>query len=365
MPDGESRRIDRKILRFIDEHRMTEASDAAFQALALEIFEYQFRRNTYYRKFCLLEKKDPCAVKNWKEIPAMPALAFKELVLTSFPARTRVRVFRTSGMTREIKGAHFFDTLRLYEASILPSFERYLLPDLPAGALMTGGADLSYYFLISPSKEAPHSSLSYMMEVVNRHFASGRGKYYVKKGAPLFDKLASDLKKEKKQIFLLATAFALKGFLDFLAARKIKLRLTPGSRIMETGGMKGRTKEISKNALYAQCAGRLGVPRTRCVSEYGMTELSSQMYSVAMRPFSGPAWLRTLVIDPRTGKEAKKSAVGLLRHLDLANRGSVMAVQTEDLGRVAGCGLELLGRAKGSSLRGCSLSYEEFIRRGV
>ena len=354
--DRESLTLDAQILRFIEKHRKTKAPDADFQALALKVFQYQFRRNLYYQKFCALEKKSPQNVNNWKDVPAMPALAFKELVLTSFAPRARVRVFHSSGTTREIKAAHFFDTLRLYERSLLPVFEKNLLP---------GGGKYSFYFLMPPAKEAPHSSLSYMMDAVNRRFARGRGKFYVKKDVPQFARLMADLKKEKGKAMVLSTAFALKGFLDFLAAKKTRFGLVRGSRLMETGGFKGRIKEISKKALYAQCSSRLGISAKDCVSEYGMTELSSQMYAGPSGRFAGPAWLRTLVVDPRTGKEAKKGSAGLLRHVDLANRGSVMAVQTEDMGRAVGDGFELLGRAKGSELRGCSLSYEEFVREGV
>ena len=139
---------------------------------------------------------------------------------------------------------------------------------------------------------------------------------------------------------------------------------------METGGFKGKTKEISKEMLYRDCESFLGIQKNHCASEYGMTELSSQCYkrgdsTLSKRtssPFLGPAWMRTLVIDPMTGREVRKGSVGFLRHFDLANRGSVIAVQTEDMGCAVGDGFEFLGRAKGSEPRGCSLSYEEFIR---
>jgi hypothetical protein len=280
--------------------------------------------------------------------------------------KEHVRVFQSSGTTQEIKGAHFFDTLSLYNRCILPPFDKYLLPDR---------AKLSYYFLISSAAEQPHSSLSYMMQVVRQHFTGGRGTYYIKKGIGQFEKLAADLQKEKNKIFLLATTFSLQGFLDFLTKRKIKLRLAPGSQIMETGGFKGQGREIFKSVFYAERNALLGIPKTHCVSEYGMTELSSQMYDTTLYDFVnqkkrksikvGPSWLCTLVIDPRTGKEAARGTPGLLRHFDLANRGSVMAVETEDLGRVSGEGFELIGRMKGAGLRGCSLNYEELIKSGV
>ena len=160
---------------------------------------------------------------------------------------------------------------------------------------------------------------------------------------------------------ILATAFSLKGFLNYLKDKKISLKLPGGSRLMETGGFKGRVKAVSKRALYAECEKRLGIKGEFCFSEYGMTELSSQFYAPASGIFKGPSWVRTLVIDPRTGKEAKRGEPGLLRHFDLANRGSVLAIQTEDLGRAKGGGFELLGRAPGADLRGCSLNYEKFL----
>jgi hypothetical protein len=202
-----------------------------------------------------------------------------------------------------------------------------------------------------------------MMDLVNRRFAKNRGRFYVERATPRFDALLKDLRRPRKKVLLLATAFALKAFLDHMARDRIRLVLPAGSRLMETGGFKGRVTEISKPSLYRLCARRLGIRRTHCVGEYGMTELSSQYYSRARGPFVGPAWLRAVVVDPRDGQECPRGRAGLLKHVDLANLGSVMAVQTEDLGRAEpGGGFELLGRAKDSQARGCSLTYERFLR---
>ena len=209
------------------------------------------------------------------------------------------------------------------------------------------------------------------MGVLNKVFAGQKGKFYAEKGTMKNEALAADLSRTRKKAVILSTAFSLKSFLDFLKSKRRSFALPKGSRLMETGGFKGRVREISKPRLYAECEKRLGIDRRFCVSEYGMTELSSQFYDTTLRdhflkikrkPFKeGPAWIRTIVVDPRSGREAKKGRAGLLRHFDLANRGSVLAVQTEDMGRVVGSGFELLGRASGSELRGCSLSYEEFL----
>lgn len=348
----------REILRFMRRYPAAPAPEKSFNALALRVFRHQFERNALYRRFCLMEGASPERVKSWKQIPAMPALAFKELVLTAFPARLKKKVFKTSGTTEGAdpstssgRGAHYFETLALYEASILPPFQKHVL----------GGKTYSFRFLMSPAEEVPHSSLSYMMRVVNRRFARGRGTFYIRNGEARFDRLARDLKKEKKRTLLLATAFSLKAFLDHLGPGS-RLRLKAGSRLMETGGFKGRMGEVPKAALYRLCRERLGIPKRDCISEYGMTELSSQYYSAGGGVFTGPAWMRALVVDPQSGRECRPGQAGLLKHVDLANLGSVMAVQTEDLGRKKAGGFVFLGRAKGSEARGCSLSYEKFLR---
>ncbi|OIO37578.1 MAG: hypothetical protein AUJ72_04285 [Candidatus Omnitrophica bacterium CG1_02_46_14] len=379
--DSITQKLDLEILSVINPSCESVLTKRDFETLALKIFRYQFKKNTHYRQFCLMEHKPPKSVKRWRDIPAIPAVGFKELTLSTFPIKRAVKVFKTSGTTgREasasttstpawrqgrdapIHGAHFFDSLKLYEAAILPSFRRYLMPD---------GEDLLFYFLTHSPKDAPHSSLSYMMGVVNHAFAGGKGKFYVKKNEIQFKSLADDLKAAQRSVLILSTAFGIKSFLDYLSSHKISFRLPVGSRLMETGGFKGSMNVVSRNKLYSLCKRRLGIPKNHCVSEYGMTELSSQFYDTTLRdkmdgisrkPIKqGPAWTRTLVIDPKTSQETKKGRVGSLRHFDLANRGSVIAIQTEDLGREVDGGFELLGRAKGSPLRGCSLSYEEFL----
>ncbi len=331
--------------------------------MALRLFDLQFRHNTVYRRLCSIEKRSPDSVRHWKEVPAMPGAGFRELVLTTFPVRRARRVFKTSGTTAGSRGAHFFETLKFYREAVPAPFRRYLLPDR---------ARCRYFFLMPSPAEAPESSLSFMMGEVRRVFGEGRGKFYVRRGKLDTESLYRDLAREKGRAMILSTAFSMKIFLDELAARHRRLSLASGSRLMETGGFKGRVREISKKDLYDQVSARLGIEPEYCVSEYGMTELSSQFYDTTLadrvssrrrRPVkAAPAWMRTVVIDPLSGKEAKAGKKGLLRHYDLANRGSVMAVQTEDLGIAREEGFDLLGRAPGSEIRGCSMSYEEFLQ---
>lgn len=348
--------------RKVDERR---AGAGSFETLALELFEYQFLRNRMYQKFCRLRGAGPENVKEWRRMPAMPVLGFKELALRAFPSKLTKKTFETSGTTVGKKGVHYFDSVRLYEKSSISAFRMFCLPDR---------ARLSYYFLLASPRLIPHSSLSHMAGTLDRNLCGDRAGYYVRGGVMQFKTLTRDLESDQKPVLLFTTALGLSAYLDYLKMNGVALQLKPASRLVETGGSKGRSKEISKPQLYAGCEKWLGIPKARCLSEYGMTELSSQFYSSALvdrmkglrrKPVMlGPAWTRTLVIDPKTGCEAKKGRPGLLRHFDLANRGSVMAVQTEDIGRARDEGFDLLGRLSGSELRGCSLTYEDFNLHG-
>lgn len=362
MIDQAVKKLDQEILKFIKNYSIEQASWQAFETLALKVFVYQYENNSPYRKFCKLQKKTPKNIASWKEIPAMPTEGFKELALRCFSSVHTVKTFKTSGTTTEKKGQHYFDTMKLYEASIIPPFQKYLMPD---------SSEFKFFFLTSSPDEAPWSSLGHMMGVVNKTFRNSKGKFYIRKGQILAEELYEGLKKSKKPVMILTTAFSLKGFLNYLDSRKLSLKLKPGSRIMETGGFKGRIQEVSKQVLYEECRQKLGIDPKFCISEYGMTELSSQFYDTVLNdlvsgikrePFkAGPAWLRTVVVDSATGKEVKNGEMGILRHFDLANRGSVMAIQTEDLGIKKEEGFELVGRAPQSALRGCSLAYEALL----
>jgi hypothetical protein len=165
------------------------------------------------------------------------------------------------------------------------------------------------------------------------------------------------------------TAFALVALLDALRARGADLALPPGSRIMETGGFKGRTRVVARAELYAEASARLGVPIEAIVAEYGMTELCSQYYDsfasrarIEPRVKAAPPWLRAIVVDGE-GRPLPNGIVGAIRHVDLANRGSVVAIETEDLGALVDGGLVLLGREQGAELRGCSLDAETLLAR--
>ena len=164
---------------------------------------------------------------------------------------------------------------------------------------------------------------------------------------------------------MLGTAFSFVHLLDYLAEQDLWFELPPGSRALETGGYKGRSRSLPKAELHALISQRLGIPPDHIVCEYGMSELSSQAYDAALtpsritdhasRPFHFPPWARVQIVSPETGCEVAEGETGLIRVFDLANVYSVMAIQTEDLGVRRGNGFTLEGRAVLAEPRGCSL----------
>jgi hypothetical protein len=172
-------------------------------------------------------------------------------------------------------------------------------------------------------------------------------------------------------LLILGTAFSFVHLLDFLAERHLRLDLPPGSRVMETGGYKNRSRVLPKSELHSLITEELGIVPENIICEYGMSELSSQAYENAVhlpssilhpRVFQFPPWARVQIISPETGREVAEGETGLIRIFDLANVFSVAALQTEDLGIRHGEGFELTGRAPLAEPRGCSLNSLETLK---
>jgi hypothetical protein len=361
--DPARRELDRAVLAWIAEADW-RANDERFDALARALFAFQFEHCEPYGRFCRGRGCTPATVASWREIPAVPTGAFKEVPLRSFPAAREVHVFRTSGTSTERRGALRLDTLALYEASLLPTFRRFVLPDLaPAGRARLR--------VLAPSPaEAPDSSLSHMFGCVVAALGDAGSGFDVRGGTLQLDRALAALERaaaDAVPVALCGTAFAFVHLLDALTARGARLALPPHSRIMETGGFKGRARELPREALLAGLEHALGVPAARVVNQYGMTELGSQFYdSVLAEPGAprrklGPPWARVRVVDPTTGADAAPGAVGVLRVFDLANTGSVLAIETADLGRAIADGFETLGREPGAEARGCSIAADAML----
>lgn len=376
--------LDRELVTFFAAGEARD--DATFNALALRVFAAQFDAIAGYRAFCQKRGVLPARLRHWTEIPAVPVQAFRDVRLVSDDAGPPARVFRTSGTTGSRPGEHYMTAtaLALYEASLTASFRAFVLPETAEGARSA----LLPLALLPPPGEAPHSSLVSMVETVGEELFAEPVRWLLREGvldAAAFERAAAEAKRARHGVCVLTTDLALDRLLTALEAKGARLGLPSGSRVMHTGGSKGLRVELDPNALVARVEACLGVPPAACVNEYGMTELCSQFYDDALisgaapplpRPLRGPAWTRTLVVDPHTLDPLPAGRPGLLRIWDLANRGSVMCIQTEDraeidvptnefetpsratLAALGTAPFRLLGRARGSEPRGCSLEAE-------
>ncbi len=384
-----------------DEALPAKSRDAAFDQLALELFALQFKHNAAYRKICEALGLTPGVVEHWTQVPAVPTAAFKELDLTSLAPAERTAVFHSSGTTEQKPSRHFHnaDSLAVYKASLWSGFQT----NVAMGAPNSDSADFQssvvradseigaptmrqfqLIILTPPPVQAPHSSLVHMFETVRQKL--GGASVSASRAAFLgqvasdgswtldFDAAVAALNASlvtRHPSLLLGTAFSFVHLMDYLAEKNLRFDLPIGSRVMETGGYKGRSRSMPKAELHQLITARLGAPRENIVCEYGMSELSSQAYDSAIHPpssilhprvFQFPSWTRVQIISPETGREVTDGKTGLIRVFDLANVFSVMAIQTEDLGIRRENGFELLGRAAQAEPRGCSLMAQSAIR---
>ena len=333
-----------------------------FEALALRVFRHQFALNRPYRALCEARGATPDSVTTWSETPAVPVAAFKVLDLVCGRPGAAEQLFRTSGTTRgaEARGVHFVPALDVYRSSLLAPFRTHVVPDLER---------IRFVSLIPSPSDLSDSSLSFMVGAAAESLASevawgvdGEGRL----DTETLDRALRAAGDAGEPVLLLGTAFAFVHALDREPA--VLGRLPAGSRIMETGGFKGRAREMPKSELYAMLTGRTGVPRERIVNEYGMTELLSQLYEPVLSAgldgadrHQPPPWLAVRALDPTTLAPLADGEEGLLSFFDLANVGSVSHILTEDVGSVVGGHVRLAGRAPGAEPRGCSRAMDELM----
>jgi len=348
-------RLKERILSFILN------GDGSFDELAIELFAHQFERNAPYKRYCEQLGITPRNITNWRQIPSVPTLAFKFFDLACQPIGMAKFVFTSSGTTHGqwMRSKHYIFDERFYEAAASVWFKRHLMPD---------NSRMTFLILFPSHGELKSSSLAFMLDLLMRRFGSEGSAHFVVNGKLLTDELIDRLAKaadDNEPVCILGTSLALCEFVDECERRKLSFNLPGGSRLMDTGGFKGRRKEVPKDELYERYESLFRIPKCNIINEYGMAELSSQFYdgvvgAASERVFKPPPWVRSVVIDPVSLNEVDDGAVGILRHYDLANVDSVMAIQTDDIARRHGDGFILLGRASGSEARGCSLLAEEW-----
>lgn len=310
------------------------SNDAEFEELALEIFDYQFYNVDIYRSYCqLIGKTNPRSIN---EIPFLPIDFFKTHRVFDRNAKPEV-VFKSSGTTGVVRSLHEVANVQLYEEVSAWIFEDFF------GSL----EDFVVYALLPNYIAQGESSLVYMVNHFIQRSKNELSGFYLNEMESLPKKINSARLRGKK-VVLFGVTYAL---LD-LAEKSIDL---DGVYVVETGGMKGRRKEMPKEALHDILRGGLNL--NAVYSEYGMTELLSQAYCKNSEPFVTPPWMKILLReanDPMTFQTRESLKTGGVSVIDLANVHSCSFIHTQDLGRYEGKGFKLLGRFDHSDIRGCN-----------
>ncbi|MDM0044475.1 long-chain fatty acid--CoA ligase [Variovorax dokdonensis] len=336
-------------------------SDDEFDALALKLFADQHSNNAPFRTFCQRRGITLRNVRSWRDIPAVPIDAFKALELRCAPPTPDERVFMTSGTTRaEMRGRHFHPTLSVYDASMTRNF---------AARFMRGADRLPMGILFPTEIAMPNSSLAHYLALAMRQFGTPDSRYFMGQQGIDVEGLCAMLdaaEQTGQPCALLGASYGFVHLFDALEAQGRAFRLPAGSRILDTGGYKGQSRDLPLDAFYAQMSRLLGIGREHCINMYGMTELSTQFYddgnAVLPSVKSGPHWIRSRLVEPVSGREVARGERGILAHCDLANFNSVTTILTEDVGVEVEGGFLLLGRAQGTQAKGCSLAVEEFLQ---
>ncbi len=324
--------------------KIFSVTDAGFSALALEVFRFQYSQNPLYRSFAEALHRPPGQVRSIEAIPYLPIRFFKShrVVSTRFEPET---VFESSGTTATVNSRHEVKAVSLYRRSFTQAFKHFYGD--PSGWCILG--------LLPSYLERNGSSLTLMAQeliALSGHPDSG---FYIHDHEKLYHTLQK-LEAAGQQTLLLGVTF---GLLDFAEKYNMQLRHTT---IMETGGMKGRREEMTRQELHAILEQRLGVHAIH--SEYGMTELLSQAYSKGEGLYEAPHWMQLLVreeedpgaVQRASNAGAGKPVSGILNVIDLANLYSCSFIATDDIGRLhPGGSFEVLGRIDNSDIRGCSL----------
>lgn len=360
----EVRDLDQKIIDFI--RKGTDLKDdEGFNRLALEVFGLQFKSIPLYRRYCEKRGIKPEKISSWEEIPALPTDVFKVMELSMFPAQT-VKTFMTSGTTKpEERGKVGYDVagLMLMDTTIEEAASSFLFPDGMKTKIL----------ILAPSPEmAPHMIMAYGMNRLKDYFGLPQSRFLVGQEGFDVEILIKELRSSEKEgipVTLCGGSFGFVNFFDYCIEQGLTFQLPAGSRTLDAGGFKGRSREVRREDFVRECGEILGIEKTHSVNLLGMTEISSQFYDNTLRNFHrglrtpeakiNPPWTKTVVVDPESLKPLPAGATGLLKHLDLANRGHILAIQTDDLGRMTEEGFEVFGRSKGGSARGCSLTIDE------
>lgn len=312
-----------------------------FVKIALKTFQFQAKNNPVYGQYIELLNIDVNSVDSLDKIPFLPIEFFKSHKVVSSENEAKA-IFTSSGTSGNLTSRHYVPDLGIYEDSFTKGFEAFYGPV----------KDYCILALLPSYLEREGSSLIYMMEKLIKDSGHPNSGFYLNNHEELIAHL-QDLKSQSQKILLLGVSFAL---LELAENHQLDL---DDVIVMETGGMKGRRKELTREELHAIFTYRLGVKKIH--SEYGMTELLSQGYSKGDSLFETPAWMKILIrdaYDPFSYEKTGRS--GGVNVIDLANLNSCSFIETQDLGKIHADGkFEILGRFDNSDIRGCNLLVSE------
>ena len=316
----------------IDIQELWNLPGADFLMVSKKVFQWQAQNNEVYKQWVQLNSP---ATNELSSIPFLPISFFKtqEVIIGPKP----ITLFESSGTTQDVVSKHWIQDTELYEQSFLNGFK--LFYGAPSNYCIIG--------LLPSYLERANSSLVYMVNKLIQASGHPESGFYLDDFEQL-DKVLKKLEQEKQPVWLIGVSFALT---DFATDFPQKLKHTT---VIETGGMKGRKKELTREELHDVLSNNLGTPTIQ--SEYGMTELLSQAYAIKDGVFKCPPWMKVLIADEEDPTSLKETGRGVLHIIDLANLYSCSFIATEDLGEVFADGsFKVLGRLDASARRGCSL----------
>jgi hypothetical protein len=335
----------------------TDGDVTPFEQLALDVFAYQYRCNSPYRAFCDATGRHPDNVSDWREIPAFPNDSFKTELVTSFPFDQAVMAQLTSGTTAIVRGQIFRDEIGralVLEANRVMT-AAFLFPDLAHGQRCR-------VLILAPSPEmAPSMGMAVGMEETRRHFGTENSRFLLSHSgidvAALVEAL-SESEASGVPVAMIGSTSAFVYFFNACRKRGVSFHLPAGSRIGDGGGYRGRFGEVTQEDYLRLAYEVLGIPATHCVNVLGMAESATNYFDdtlrcavtgerAAKRMRRNPPWARTVAVSTEDLSILPPGQIGLLRHYDVVNLPTVLAVQTDNLGYTDDAGnFQIVGRAQ-------------------
>ncbi|WP_072885227.1 LuxE/PaaK family acyltransferase [Chryseobacterium takakiae] len=315
-------------------------TEQEFLSETLKTFRYQYKNIEIYRRFVDYLNINPDEVDELDKIPFLPIEMFKNHQIIDKNVKAEL-FFQSSGTTRMNLSKHFIADENLYKESIYRSFAQFIgKPE-----------DFIFLGLLPSYLERQNSSLIYMVDYLMKTSGKPENGYFLYNHEDLF-KLLKEL--ENKKVILFGVSFALLDFLDYCDSNAQILNFSDSLTVIETGGMKGRKEEMTKDELLKIL--QEGFKTEKIYSEYSMTELLSQAYSLGNNEYRCPNWMKVMIRNAEDPfNYEKEGRTGAINIIDLANVHTCAFIATQDLGKIVGDQFQVLGRIDHSDIRGCSL----------